>query len=134
MKKFTKVLALTLVLAMSVLLLASCGTPAKKPSDAVAALKDNGYTAESDSTIQPGIYAVAGVQGVDVVVTGLKKDGDKWESVKILYFKDKDAAKAAWEAVEKDAKEEMKDNEDLVIKKSGAMIYYGTKAAVKAAG
>ena len=42
MKKFVRILCLTLVAVMLCAVLASCGGPAKNPDDAVAALKDNG--------------------------------------------------------------------------------------------
>ncbi len=134
MKKFTKIIALTLVLVMSVVLLASCGAPAKKPGDAEAALKENGYITTYDSTVTPNLLAVAGIRDVSTVVTGTKIDGENSEHVTILYFKDKDAANAAWEKAEEYAnKDEDKEESDWVVKKSGAMIYYGTKEGIKAA-
>ena len=134
MKKFTKVLALTLVLVMSVVMLASCGGPNADPDKALEALKDNEYTAGKDSTIIPTALALLGVKDIDCVVSGTAKIDDETEHVTIIYFDDKDAAEAAWEKVQEYA-EDKKDDEDSdwVIKKSGAMIYYGTSAGVKAA-
>ena len=45
MKTFTKILALSLVVILSVMVLASCAVPAKDPKDAKKALEDNGYQA-----------------------------------------------------------------------------------------
>ena len=51
-----------------------------------------------------------------------------------IYFEDADAAKAAWEDVKEYAeKEDKEEDEDWEIKKFGKMIWYGTKAAIKAA-
>ena len=134
MKKFVKVLALTLVLVMSVAMLASCGAPNKDPEKALEALKENEYTAAKDSTIIPVALALVGVKDIDCVVSGTAKIDDKLEHVTIIYFEDKDAAEAAWEKVQEYAEDKKSDEDtDWVIKKSGAMIYYGTSAGVKAA-
>ena len=134
MKKFVKVLALTLVLVMSVAMLASCGAPNKDPEKALEALKENEYTAAKDSTIIPVALALVGVKDIDCVVSGTAKIDDKLEHVTIIYFEDKDAAEAAWEKVQEYAEDKKSDEDtDWVIKKSGAMIYFGTKDAVKAA-
>lgn len=134
MKKFVKVLALTLVLVMSVAMLASCGAPNKDPEKALEALKENEYNAAKDSTIIPVALALVGVKDIDCVVSGTAKIDDKLEHVTIIYFEDKDAAEAAWEKVQEYAEDKKSDEDtDWVIKKSGAMIYYGTSAGVKAA-
>ena len=131
MKKFIKLIALSLVLVMSVALLASCAAPNKDPDKAVEALKDNGYVAvKSDILGAAGLYAL-GVKDVDAVVTGTKTEDDKLETVTVIYFKDKDAANTAWEKVQDYAEDKKDDNTDWVVKKSGAMIYFGTKQAVK---
>ena len=51
-----------------------------------------------------------------------------------MYFASKDDAKDAMEKVKEYADDDKKDEDtDWVIKQSGAMIYYGTSAGVKAA-
>lgn len=136
MKNFVRILSFALVAVMLCATLASCGGPAKDPADAVAALKENNYVAVEDKTITPGLLKIAGIDGVESVVSGSATIEDKFETVTILYFKDKDAAKAAWEKAEKYAaedKDEKAEESDWVVKQSGAMIYYGTKNAIKAA-
>ena len=64
MKKTLRLIALALVLGMSVAMLASCGAPNKDPDDAVAALKDNGYTAGKDNVAIPTALRILGVDGV----------------------------------------------------------------------
>lgn len=134
MKKFVSVLSLVLVAAMLCVSLVSCGGPAKNPDDAVAALKDNGYTAAKDTIIVPAALKVAGVDGVDAVISGTKTADDKLETVTVVYFTDKDAAATAFEKVEKYAdenKDDKAEESDWVVKQSGAMIYYGTAQAIK---
>lgn len=140
MKKFTKILALALVAIMSLVVFAACA-PNADPVKAEAALKENGYTAGKDDTIVPGLLWVAGIKDVDCVVTGsllVEGEGDeedKLEHVTIVYFESEEAAEAAWEKMQDYAEKEDEDAEesDWTIKLSGAMIYYGTSAAIKAA-
>jgi len=131
MKKAMKLLALSLVLVMMVAALASCGGPAADSDDALAALKENDYSAAKDTLIVPTALKLLGVDDIDSVVSGTNKDG---EHITIVYFEDKDAANGAWEKVKEYAEDKKDDDDsDWVIKKSGAMIYWGTSAAVKAA-
>ena len=130
-KTIVKILALSLIAVMMCLALVSCGGPNADPDKAEEALKKADYTVvKADDDISLALYEAAGVKGLECVITAFNEDE---EGIVILYFEDKDAANEAWEEVEKDAKEEMEDEEDVVIKKSGKMIYYGTKEAVKAA-
>ena len=128
MKKFTKILALTLVLVMSVVMLASCGGPNADPEKAAKALEDAEYDVDDSKLLAPTISSLLGIKGVETVVFGEKKD----EGITILYFEDKDAANEAWEKVEKYV-DDMESDLDLILKKSGKMIYFGTEAAIKAA-
>ena len=138
MKKFAKVMVLMLVVVMSLALLVSCA-PNSNPDKAVEALKKNGYTGGKDSTVVPALLTIAQVKGVDCVVSGTKtaedKDGNKKiETVTIVYFTSSDTANDAWEKMQKFSDEQNKDkNSDWTVAKSGAMIYYGTDAAIKAA-
>ncbi len=136
MKKFVRIMSFALVAIMLCVTLASCGGPAKEPADAVAALKENGYTAAEDKIVIPAALKLLGVEGVKSVVSGSATIEDKFETITIVYFNDKDAAKTAMEKIEKYAdenKDDKAEDSDWVVKQSGAMIYYGTKAAVKAA-
>lgn len=134
MKKALKIVALALVLVTMVAAFASCGGPAKDPEDALAALKENDYKAAEDTLVTPGLLAAVGVKDVKSVVSGSAVIDEKFETVTILYFEDKDAANEAWEDAQKYADEKKDDKaEDWVVKKSGAMIYFGTPNAVKAA-
>jgi len=140
MKKMIRLLALVLVLALSVCTLASCA-PAADPDKALASLKENGYTAAKDDTVVPAAlkaaFIVAGVKAtVDEVVSGTYiGEDDEVQTVTIVYFTDKDGAKAAWDEVKEYAEDQKKDDEakDWTIAKSGNMIYWGTKAGIAAA-
>lgn len=134
-KSIVRIFALSLVAIIMCVTLASCATPNADPEKALAALKDNGYTAEKveDSglgAIAIGLLKAAGIDGVKTVVSGTNKDG---EHITIFYFEDSAAANAEWEDVQKYADGEKDDDSEWVVEKSGKMIYFGTKNAVKAA-
>lgn len=134
MKKTLRLVALALVLVMSVAMLASCATPNKDPDDAIAALKDNGYTAAKDNIAVPLALKALGVDGVKTVISGSAVIDDKVQTVTVIYFESKDDANDAWEKVQEYADGKKDDKaEDWVCKKSGAMIYFGTSDAIKAA-
>ena len=130
MKKFTRILALTLVLVMTVAMFASCAAPNKDPKKAKEALEENDYKV----TLIDGTLAEAMYKGLDSYIAAYK---DEDNAVVIYYFDDKDTANEAWEDIEKDVeelKEEVKEKDvEIVAKKSGKMIYFGSKDAVKAA-
>lgn len=134
MKKALRLVALSLVLVTLVAAFASCGGPAKDPDDALAALKENEFAAAEDKLIIPNALKLLGVDGIKSVVSGTATIDEKLEHVTVIYFENKDDANDAWEKVEEYAtKNDKKDDSDWVIKKSGAMIYYGTSAGIKAA-
>ncbi len=140
MKKTIRLIALSLVLVMSALLFASCGAPNSDPEKALKALKDNDYTAEKiDDSSFTGKAALAalgavGIDDVDAIVSGSAKIDGEFETITILYFEDKEAANDAWEDAQKYADKEKDDDADKwIVKKSGAMIYFGTENGAKAA-
>ena len=155
MKKFTKILSLSLVLIMTVLMVASCGIfapkPAKDPGDAEDALKENDYTvtlAENDIALA-AMSAAFNCGDLEAAITAFDKD----ESITILYFKDKEDAndfyddmKEEMDEAEKELKEEKDDMDEddykelkeeldnYVLGKSGTMVWMASsKDAVKAA-
>ena len=137
MKNILKVAAIAMVTVMLCLTLASCGGPNADPDDALAALKENGVTwAAKDNTVLPGVYKLLGVDDVECVVSGTGKIDGEYAHVTIIYFEEKDDANDAWEKIQKESEDDKKDaDEDAewVCKKSGKMIYYGTKEAINAA-
>lgn len=133
MKKYAQLISLALVAVMCVALLASCA-PASDPDKAVAALKDAGYTAVKDTNLTPAAYKVLTGTNISAVVTATKTDDDKnVQSVTIVYFENAKDAKTAYEKLEDKSNEEKKDESDWVFAKSGKMVYWGTKTAVKEA-
>lgn len=129
MKTFAKILCLTLVAVMLCATLASCA-PASDPDKAKAALDDAGYATLKDSIGIPAVLRGLGADGADTVVTATHKDG---KHVTVVYFKDSKSAKDAMEKVQKYAEDNSDDEKesDWVFKRSGAMIYWGTKDGVK---
>ncbi|MBQ3064591.1 MAG: hypothetical protein IJC99_07340 [Clostridia bacterium] len=134
MKKFVRILTLALALLMLLATLAACA-PAKDPDKAVEALEKAEYLVNKDTRIQPALFKVAGYD-LTAVVSGTKLS-DK-EAVAIYYFADAENAKKALEEVKKYA-DEAKDDEEVDEKnwiaptRSGKIIYFGTKGAIKAA-
>ncbi len=132
-KSIVKVLALSLAVMMCVALVA-CGAPASNPDDAEKALKDNGYVVvrvddEGLGGLAMAAFKLAGIDNVATVITGTNGD----EAITIFYFDEAADANAEWEDVQKWSDDESDDDSDWVLKKSGKMIYAGTKNAVKAA-
>ena len=142
MKKTVRILAFTLVFVMLAMTLASCGAPKSDPDEAKKALEKNGYTVLKTNGYLSNLgAAILGTESnVDASISAYKevedKDGNKTSEVLfIIYYKTEAAAKEAWEDAKKDAEDAKKDSgsSDWVVNRSGKMIYYGTKAAVKAA-
>lgn len=128
MKRMIRMLALVLVLALSVCTLASCA-PAGDPDKAVAALKENGYTAVKADASYAG--CVAFVSGTKIETTS---NGVTVDTANIYYFESAKAANDVWEELSSKAENDKKDDESgWVLKKSGKMIYWGTKAGIAAA-
>ncbi|MBE6592748.1 MAG: hypothetical protein E7642_01995 [Ruminococcaceae bacterium] len=136
MKNTLRILAVAMVAVMLCLTLASCGGPNPDPDKALESLKENGVTfAGKDTLVIPTALKVLGVDGISSVVSGTGKIDDKYAHVTIIYFEEAEDANNAFEKVEDyaDGKKGDAEDSDWVFKKSGKMIYYGTKDAVKAA-
>lgn len=135
MKKTIRIFAVVLSVVLLALALVACA-PKNDPDQAETALKNNGYSASKTSGYVSGVVSalLGGESTIDATVTGTKniKDADgnvtKTESVTIIYYKTSADAKEAW----KSWSEADRDRYE-VAKCSGRMIYWGTKAAVKAA-
>ncbi len=133
-KSIVKILTLALVAVMMCAVLVSCAAPASNPDDAEKALKDNGYTVvridnSGIGAIGLAVFTAVGIEDIETVITGT--DGD--EAITIFYFEDAEAANEQWEDVQEWSADEKDEDSDWVLKKSGKMIYAGTKEAVKAA-
>ena len=137
MKTFVRILTLALAAALLCGMLVSCA-PANDPAKAEKALEEEDYTVVSDDTVIPALYKLAGYD-LDKVVTGTKivedKEGyGKIDVVVIYYFADKEDAEKAMDDIKKDA-EDIKEDENtdwVEPTRSGKIVYFGTKAAVKA--
>ena len=131
MKKTIKILSLALVAVMAVAMLVACG-PASDYKKAEKALKDNKYAVVTvDNKLALGVTtALIGAESGDIVATVVGTNGD--EVVNIWYFKDSSTAKKYWDKAKEYGENQKKDKDsDWVVKKSGKMIYFGTKQAVK---
>ena len=133
-----KVLSVVCLLALTVCCLfafVSCGAPNSNPDEAKAALEKNGLNATKDTIAQPLVLKGLGVDDVDCVVSAIGKIDDKYAYVYIVYFEEADDAEEAWDNVKEYAEKQKGEAEDSewVCDKSGKMIYFGTKNAIKAA-
>lgn len=124
MSKSLKRLFLLLLVLAPMFLVASCA-PNANPDKAKEALEENGYLAGKS------LDGYEEFGGLETVVSGTKMNGLKIEIIMILYFESSKAASKVWEESGEELKKELKEYEDIVAKKSGKMIYIGTKQAVK---
>ena len=133
MKNVLRLFTLSIVLVMMLSCLASCfGGPNADPDKAEEALEDNDYTVVvTDNDVALAFY---GLDNLECVITAFSED-DEDDAIMIFYFEEKEDADEAFDSkvFEELAEEAEEDNEDVVVKKSGKMIYIGTKNAVKAA-
>ena len=134
MKNVLRLVALSLVLLVMLGALVSCGGPNADPEKAEKALKDNDYDVEViDSKIALALLGLSDdVDNIECVIMASSEE-DRDDGIFIFYFEEKEDADNAFESLEEYAEKAMEDNDDIVIKKSGKMVYFGTKAAVKAA-
>ena len=146
MKKKISLLCTIIIFALvCAMLLTACG-PASDPDKAKNNLKDEGYSAavyDGDNLIVRVALAAAGVENVDKVLVASKYTDDSFEFLSVLYFDSAKDANAAVEKAKEYAKDQEKDQEkdqkkkegevEWTFGKSGKMIWFGTKAAVKAA-
>ena len=125
-KNFLKITALALLAVMICTMLVACGGPNKDPEKAKEALEDAGYTVVFNDGGLIGDHLLP--DGAEATLTAMKGDD---EYISIVYYEDAEAANEAWEDAKEDAKELEEEYEDIVYKKSGKIIYIGTKQAVK---
>ena len=137
MKKIISLVIVCVMLLGCTLVLSSCGGPNSDPAAAKAALDEAGYAA--DITDDPISLAFYGAIGIKSVVSGMKAaedDEDKLvDAVSIFYLEDDADVDKAYETLEKyyDKAVEQYEDLDMEIGKSGNMIWFGTKDAIKAA-
>lgn len=130
MKKTIRFVAFAMVALMLMLTLASCGAkPNSTPADAKKALEKAGYEVllvDSEVALK-----LTGVDGLVASIVATTKDLKN--AITIYYFKDSETANKAYDKIEKEAEEAKKELENVSVGKSGKVIWFGTKDAVKAA-
>lgn len=125
-KNILKITALALLAVMLCAMLVACGGPNKDPEKAKEALEDADYTVIFNDGGFVGDYLLP--DGAEATIIATKGDD---EYISIVYYEDADAANDAWEDAKEEAEELEDEYEDIVYKKSGKIIYIGTKQAVK---
>ena len=137
MKHYVKLIAMTLALVFMCTAFVSCGVlfgPNKDPQKAGKQLENKGYTVEiMDDELSIRLLQLrTGLKEISCYLTAeSKKDADN--VIEIYYFKSEEAAKTAWEQVEKYAENALEEDKSIVIKQAGNMLWMGTKKAVNAA-
>jgi len=108
--------------------------PNSDPEKAEENLENAGYIVSvSDDKISMAL-AGGSYDGCEAVLMAYNEEDDD-DGIWIWYFEEKEDADEAWDDIEKfaeDLNEEAKEEDiDMVCKKSGKMIYVGTKQAIK---
>ena len=134
MKKILSMILVCVLMLGCVFTLASCGAPNKDPKAAKAALEEADYKVTLlEGILLEGAAASIGVEDLDAMLTAFKDD----DAISIYYFEEKEDAEEAYEKLEKlynEAKEKAdEDDPEIKLGKSGAMVWIGTKNAIKAA-
>ena len=141
MKKHIALITVLAVILSCVLLLCAC-TPASNPDTAKENLEKKGYSVTVDTSLGPAGLAVFGITGAKTVLTATYSDDENFEYLCVVYFSSANDVKEVWEKAKNYAsdqeKKKKKDNDekedsDWTVGKSGKMIWFGTKNAVKAA-
>lgn len=135
MKKTVKIVAAVAVLAVMCTALVAC-----IPNDyekAESNLKKEGYTilmsyAEGDVGFDTIVKTVVGsvVDGITAIVSAGKGLTD---AITLVYFESSSKAKEHFDALKEQAEKDAEDEDvELIFKRSGKVIYFGTEDAVKA--
>ncbi len=134
MRKTLRLSSVALVLMM-LLSLTAC-----VPADSAKAkekMEKKDYTVvEVTGTLVSATTKLLGVDGINATITATKTVKDKdnkdtLETVTAYWFDKAEQAKAAMEKIEKVKKDDAEDKENFVCKRSGKVIYVGTKQATK---
>ncbi len=145
MKKSVRIVSLALACLCMLALIASCGkdTVIAPNKDAVAArdaLEDKGYPVFFFEGT--GASVLADFYGVDkplsYAFSTQLADADTYEALVVLYFTNKEDAKAVFESEDfkdKVARDQYAANytSDWVFNQTGSLVYFGTENAVMAA-
>ena len=121
-----KIFSLTLIFALAVcciFVFVSCAKPNSDPQKAKESLEEAGYEVVLNEKLNR--------KGVEASLVAMTLDGKNY--LVVVYYEDKDAANEAWTEAQNEAKQLQEEYENVVCKKSGKMIYYGTREAVKSA-
>lgn len=137
MKKIFSAVLVCVLLLGCVFALASCGGPNSDPEAAGDALDKAGYKVDiTDNAVELAVYGALGMEAAVSAYKAAEDDDDKiLDAVAIFYFKEDADMDKAYETIEKlyEKAKEVEPDIDLEIGKSGNMIWYGTKAGIKAA-
>ena len=132
-----KLVALLLLVCVS-LCIVSCGSIANDPNAIKANLEDAGYTVVvyTEGTMLDAMALQFGAEDGDItaVLVGNKGDDD---AIFIVFSADADAAKAIEDNIA-DQFDDLKasaaeEGMEIEMGRDGEVVYYGTKAAIKAA-
>ena len=130
-KRIAIITALVALVVVCTVVLCACA-PNADPSKAVASLEKNGYSAYKDATIIPAAMKLFGISGVDCVVVGVLSTNENSESIYVVYFYNSEQASDSYDSVKSYFEEKEDAESDWELGILGKVVWYGTKAAVKA--
>ena len=150
MKKWLKIIALSLALIMSVMAFAACdngkddddekketAVPNSDPDKAEEALEDADYEVYTmDSADELAFLEETFGEGIEAYISATKvgEDEELEDAIVIIYYEDEDAAADAYDTVEEFMEMELEEVDlTVTMDTDGNMIWYGTKDAIKAA-
>lgn len=127
MKKLARILSVAMLVVMTALVMTAC-VPSNAEK-AKAKLEKAGY--------EVAVYTDADETGTEMLgyvhedAVEMLMAGKDDNSVAVVWFKNKDAAKEIYDKTCKELENEVAEGVDVVIKIKGKVVYYGTKQAVK---
>lgn len=127
MKKIAKILSVAMLVVMTALVMTACvpGSAEK----AQKKLEKAGYEVEiytEADDVGKEMLGFVHEDAVEMLMAG--KDNN---SVAVVWFDNKDAAKEMYDKTYNELKDEIDEGVDVVVKIKGKVVYYGTKQAVK---
>lgn len=130
MKRFTKILTLSLLIIMVAMTFASCGMLGVNLEKVTGRLMDKGYTVyiSSDEERLEEMAEYMDIKEPKVIFSAQNEDEDMFYAIE---FKKSADAKNSFEALEEYFEDYADDYDDLICKRKGKVVYCGTKQGVK---
>ena len=127
MKKFAKILSVAMLVVMTALVMTAC-VPSSAEK-AVEKLEKAGYETEVYTDADEIGKEMLGFVHEDAVA--MLMGGKEDNSIAVVWLDNKDAAKELYDKTYEELKDEIEEGVDVVVKRKGKVVYYGTEQGVK---